>query len=323
MDAEYEVERILSTRRAADNQIEYFIKWKGYDASHNTWELEDNVSQHLVESYWVDQSEAVNSSWGRKRRRRHFQGGALSSSCAGGASSTGGGDSSETLSLEQIRLLEEARGLFSGLGTVIKRLAWVRRGGAPATSNDGGLGGDLRDLRRNYREKSEALDVAKREISKLRAQVNSMKARGLSPRSTRQERATAIEKKRTVSGISQLQDRADECNGKMTHPGSQVGTARSDSVGYRKRDAAFWKAALDRKDREIGALRVELQKARTIAKAFTEVSERERRELRRENKRLREQLQKNAGSALDKDARGMVGAVDSRRKRLRGESTSS
>ena len=44
----YEVEAILDRRvkpdiRAGKHQVEYLIKWAGYDESHNLWVPEDNL----------------------------------------------------------------------------------------------------------------------------------------------------------------------------------------------------------------------------------------------------------------------------------------
>ena len=40
---EYEVEAILAHRKRG-RQMQYLIKWKGYDPSNNTWEPETNLS---------------------------------------------------------------------------------------------------------------------------------------------------------------------------------------------------------------------------------------------------------------------------------------
>eukprot|EP00954_Amorphochlora_amoebiformis_P024725 1368280-Amorphochlora_amoeboformis.AAC.1 len=44
---DYEVERILAWRKS-NAGLDFFIKWKGYDNSWNTWEPEENISPELT-----------------------------------------------------------------------------------------------------------------------------------------------------------------------------------------------------------------------------------------------------------------------------------
>lgn len=47
----YEVEKIVNHRRRG-NKTQYFIKWKGYPSSENTWEDEDNLNcDELLQEY--------------------------------------------------------------------------------------------------------------------------------------------------------------------------------------------------------------------------------------------------------------------------------
>ncbi len=39
----FTVETILNRRQGADGRVEYFLKWKHYPDSENTWEPEDNL----------------------------------------------------------------------------------------------------------------------------------------------------------------------------------------------------------------------------------------------------------------------------------------
>jgi hypothetical protein len=41
-EEEYEVEEILDNRMCY-NRLEYLVKWKGYDESHNQWEVHSQV----------------------------------------------------------------------------------------------------------------------------------------------------------------------------------------------------------------------------------------------------------------------------------------
>ena len=61
-EAEYEVESVVSKRDtglvsrlmyAGEGKVEYLVKWKGYDASDNTWEPVENLesSQELIDEF--------------------------------------------------------------------------------------------------------------------------------------------------------------------------------------------------------------------------------------------------------------------------------
>merc|ERR1712107_831225 len=52
-EAEYEVESVVSKRETEEGKVEYLVKWKGYDASDNTWEPIDNLesSQELIDEF--------------------------------------------------------------------------------------------------------------------------------------------------------------------------------------------------------------------------------------------------------------------------------
>ena len=47
----YDVERIDKKRIGKNGKVEYFIKWKGYPSSQNTWEPEDNVTQDCITDF--------------------------------------------------------------------------------------------------------------------------------------------------------------------------------------------------------------------------------------------------------------------------------
>jgi hypothetical protein len=50
----YVVEKILSKRVLENGQIEYFIKWFGYDKDDATWEPEENVfCKDLIKLYEI------------------------------------------------------------------------------------------------------------------------------------------------------------------------------------------------------------------------------------------------------------------------------
>ena len=48
----YVVEKIISRRVTESGQVEYFLKWFGYDEDDATWEPEENVfCKDLIEQY--------------------------------------------------------------------------------------------------------------------------------------------------------------------------------------------------------------------------------------------------------------------------------
>ncbi|KAJ9058622.1 Chromobox protein 3 [Entomophthora muscae] len=53
-EGNFVVEKILKHRLKA-NKVEYFLKWKEYPDSENTWESEENIlDKKLIDDYWVN-----------------------------------------------------------------------------------------------------------------------------------------------------------------------------------------------------------------------------------------------------------------------------
>lgn len=53
---EYEIEYIVDHfQESADGQISYFVKWKGYDNSENSWVYESDMggAQEMIQEYWA------------------------------------------------------------------------------------------------------------------------------------------------------------------------------------------------------------------------------------------------------------------------------
>merc|ERR1712203_1084631 len=52
-EAEYEVESVVSKRETEKGEVEYLVKWKGWNASDNTWEPVENLesSQELIDEF--------------------------------------------------------------------------------------------------------------------------------------------------------------------------------------------------------------------------------------------------------------------------------
>ena len=49
----YEVEKIVDKRTNVYGLVEYFVKWKGYPSSENTWEPKKNLKrlEHLIKEF--------------------------------------------------------------------------------------------------------------------------------------------------------------------------------------------------------------------------------------------------------------------------------
>merc|ERR1719385_189549 len=86
-EEEYEVEYIVKSRKSVkggypkhreDGQrcVEYFVKWKGWDASTNTWEHESELGActKLIEAFWQkvekEREEKERSKREEKERKR-------------------------------------------------------------------------------------------------------------------------------------------------------------------------------------------------------------------------------------------------------------
>jgi hypothetical protein len=56
MPRAYEVEAIVGHKKEPNGQFKYFLKWKGYSSSHNTWESEEDLAcPALLQRYWAMQ----------------------------------------------------------------------------------------------------------------------------------------------------------------------------------------------------------------------------------------------------------------------------
>ena len=55
-EEEFEVEEILD-HKTKNGKTYFFLKWKGFPSSANTWEIEDNLScQDVLDRYWSQNS---------------------------------------------------------------------------------------------------------------------------------------------------------------------------------------------------------------------------------------------------------------------------
>jgi hypothetical protein len=66
----YEVEKILDFRREEDNSLSYLVRWKGYNASHDSWEPVTNFnSLKLVCGFWSTRTSALEGGDVKKRNK--------------------------------------------------------------------------------------------------------------------------------------------------------------------------------------------------------------------------------------------------------------
>ena len=56
-DEEFEVDCILLHRTSGKKTLEFLVRWKGYDASFDTWEPQDNLAHagETLSGYWRNQ----------------------------------------------------------------------------------------------------------------------------------------------------------------------------------------------------------------------------------------------------------------------------
>ncbi|XP_054164075.1 chromobox protein homolog 3-like [Oppia nitens] len=54
---DFEIDKIVDKRVDSNGKVEYWVKWKGFDETDNTWELKENLMQNLKCSSVVDQFE--------------------------------------------------------------------------------------------------------------------------------------------------------------------------------------------------------------------------------------------------------------------------
>ena len=88
---EYEIEHIVSHfHDSADNQLSYFVKWKGYPESENTWVYESDMggAQEMIAEYWAKAPEKRVKKMGTKGGKRGKRQSSVAASPAAKASSS-------------------------------------------------------------------------------------------------------------------------------------------------------------------------------------------------------------------------------------------
>ncbi|KAI1285749.1 Chromobox -like protein 3 [Halotydeus destructor] len=104
-EEEFQVERIIK-KRVRGGVVEYFLKWKGYEESDNTWEPRDNLNcEDLIEAFEKQERE-------KQKKVKEASGGATASSTT---SKRKGGDHEGSKNKSKKTSLEEEKGFARGL----------------------------------------------------------------------------------------------------------------------------------------------------------------------------------------------------------------
>ncbi|KAG0220983.1 hypothetical protein BGW42_008406 [Actinomortierella wolfii] len=65
----FDVERIVDHRQIENGEYEYFVKWKGYPSSANTWEPFDSfIETKCIDDYWKNLAKKSNAKDNKKRQ---------------------------------------------------------------------------------------------------------------------------------------------------------------------------------------------------------------------------------------------------------------
>ncbi|GAB5369630.1 hypothetical protein AAMO2058_001421700 [Amorphochlora amoebiformis] len=280
---DYEVERILAWRKS-NAGLDFFIKWKGYDNSWNTWEPEENISPELTRGI----KESLSSS--RANKRPYIAGdidSQLHSSIEDVPFRQDGGR------VKTEKLLAHAKRSLFGIVRVIQKMAASREDTESAQVVEK-ITKEIHELRDAYVDKEVELEEAQRENIELRARLEKS-IRELKKGNILSKRYDRAVDRQVHRKLVHLQSRLDASLGKITELEAKVLALKTvASERWSKGEMILRSKATRPENSELKRVQRELQKSKTLAKHFKLTMFEEREALKKEIEKLRAQLSQTA-----------------------------